>query len=877
MRGRWAVWGLGVALGLACSVEPSNDGEGRGPLGKADAVGSCANGDATFCGDQSDGNCWCDDQCVDFGDCCGDKPLVCDGVVPERRFEVLLTDPHCDECNAEDKDFLRANSRIIARVVELADAATQSIDVAQFTFSVREIEDALVRAHDRGVTVRLAINAAQDQAGSLARRLADAGVDVRFVEGRLPANENGFVGLQHAKFMLVDQAILATGSNNWSSTGTTINEENTIVVHAPSDDPIVSGFSCHFDTMWEGRIDDAAACSSEDVRFTPGSGGRTLLRDQIRAAQRSVDVLMHHLLFDDLVRDLAQAAERGVRVRVVLNAADRASTSGRNWDRLREAGGEIRYKRTNAAEFQLMHHKLAVFDDTVLVNGSGNWSGSAFFNNYENYVRYREPEVVAPFVDLVDRLWTWSLTADSLDAGLDADEQHATHTGVFFGNLHAHVHAAGVDRSYDDGAPERHDALGQSVPVEVGPDMREAALFAFRYARDEAGLDFLAITPHSVDDRADDPADIVSVSDDAYAALLGAAGEVTHTSSGDFLAIAGVEWSTNSTGNHVGVLGTSVPAKVERGRFDVLYDEFLPARAALGERPLVVLNHPRTFGRDDGVLDGAWDQIFGVPLTDIRRDGDRRQKFNDYGLDDYPPLSEVRDAWIDGHVLPDPAVVEATLANMWAASGSWVRLMEVTLGRGNEIGHEHGQNPSLVEDEHGDLVRLTRVHSDWDYYLLGGFRIGPVASHDNHFANWGTGHSSRTGVLAETLTERSLYDGLHRRRVFASEDENLELRFYADGRVPMGDEMRTLASTVSARVLLHDPDYTGDITVRVRRGRIGGTQTEVVRELTTSAGWLDLELSAPEPGTWFFYLEVEEPNASRMAWSAPIWVERLAA
>jgi hypothetical protein len=159
--------------------------------------------------------------------------------------------------------------------------------------------------------------------------------------------------------------------------------------------------------------------------------------------------------------------------------------------------------------------------------------------------------------------------------------------------------------------------------------------------------------------------------------------------------------------------------------------------------------------------------------------------------------------------------------------------------------------------------------------LLRGFRIGPVAPHDNHFANWGTGHSSRTGVLADRLTERSLHAGMHQRRVFASEDENLEVRFYADGREPMGGELRTLATTVLARLFLHDPDHVGAFDVRIFGGRIGGAEVQVVRELTTAGGWVEIELPVDQAGTTFFYVEVEMPAAMRKAWSAPIWIERL--
>jgi len=60
----------------------------RGPLGKADAAGSCATPDGDFCGGQSADGCWCDDACADFGDCCADAEPVCGvGDAPECPAE----------------------------------------------------------------------------------------------------------------------------------------------------------------------------------------------------------------------------------------------------------------------------------------------------------------------------------------------------------------------------------------------------------------------------------------------------------------------------------------------------------------------------------------------------------------------------------------------------------------------------------------------------------------------------------------------------------------------------------------------------------------------------------------------------------------------
>jgi phosphatidylserine/phosphatidylglycerophosphate/cardiolipin synthase-like enzyme len=787
--------------------------------------------------------------------------------------EVLLTDPFCDECSAEDKDVLSRRSAITRRVIELLDGAKRTVDIAQFTFSARDIEAAILRARDRGVRVRVAMDAAQDKEGTVSRRLKDAGIDLRFVRG---AGGGGHDGIMHAKFMMVDGRTLLSGSNNWSSTGTSINEENTLVLTLPSEDPRIVGHQCQFEAIYASDLGAPAGCSNGSVAFAPSSAAQRLVRDGIREAKQSIDVLMHHLTAGDLVVELARAAERGVRVRVIVNAADRHEHAGRNWDRLFSAGGKIRYKRTNADQFQLMHHKLAVVDDRLLLTGSGNWSGSGFFKNFETYARYQDPRILQPFRGLYYRLWNWSLSAESLDAGTPASEQHARSSGVYFGNLHAHIHAREAGRMMDDGEPRRLDESGASLPVEIPEGVYAASRQAYEYARDRGKLDFVALSPHGQEDRPNDPVNEPNLTERGFEEMLRAAEEVTASSSA-FVALPGMEWSTNSAGNHLGVYGMRKPTKVERGRFDTLYDEFLPSRAFAGDRPMVLLAHPRTFPTDPENLVGNWDQIFGVNLAEIARGGERAQKFNDFGLDDYPPLSEVRPRWLSGEEIPDEQIVKETLLNVSRAAAPFARMMEVTLNRGNELGSEIPQNPSLTEDlTDSSPMRRTKAHTDWDYYLLRGFRLAPVASHDNHMANWGTGHTSRTAIVAEGLDELRLLGAIEQRAVFASEDQNLAVRLYAEERTPMGGAMATRGAAVAAQLLLRDPDYDGPFEVKVYRGRVGGDEVSVAAELTASGGeWLRFDVALDAPGEHFFYVEVLEVGPDRMAWSAPIWVERL--
>jgi hypothetical protein len=77
----------------ACAVEagdsPGPGDDGRGALGKADLVGSCMTPEGgDLCGGPGLGNCFCDEACTDFGDCCSDAGDVCGVELPEPEGEL---------------------------------------------------------------------------------------------------------------------------------------------------------------------------------------------------------------------------------------------------------------------------------------------------------------------------------------------------------------------------------------------------------------------------------------------------------------------------------------------------------------------------------------------------------------------------------------------------------------------------------------------------------------------------------------------------------------------------------------------------------------------------------------------------------------------
>ena len=71
------------AAGAGCAVDvedsepnqPTEEVEARGRLGKADLPGTC---EVSDCGGKSQGQCYCDAICTQYGDCCSNVSNICD-------------------------------------------------------------------------------------------------------------------------------------------------------------------------------------------------------------------------------------------------------------------------------------------------------------------------------------------------------------------------------------------------------------------------------------------------------------------------------------------------------------------------------------------------------------------------------------------------------------------------------------------------------------------------------------------------------------------------------------------------------------------------------------------------------------------------------
>jgi HKD family nuclease len=382
---------------------------------------------------------------------------------------VIFNNPGCgNACTGADTSEQGPRSVMIKMLVSAIHEVKQGgiIRVSNYNISgsasARPVVDALVWAmQNRGATVKVVGDQAQNVSGSRTTQLSTEGAQVHFLDGVHYTNSFGdSAGIMHSKIVVVDDEVVFAGSNNFSSTGFITNEENSVVLRKGSNDSRIAAFTCDVDTMFDAGVEagqpqltDAVrkdkilaldACNTEDVFFPPtgalangGSVTYTKVTNAIRDSKKSLslapDMFAHPALVSSILSRAkkAKAAGEPFPVRLVLDASEEALGNPAFGDCL-EVGSkkygldiQVRYWRGTPDIYQLNHHKFMIVDQddpvgATLYNGSANYSSKALKWSFENIARYGG----SPYRQIVDAFTArfQKMFADAKDkAGMAAD------------------------------------------------------------------------------------------------------------------------------------------------------------------------------------------------------------------------------------------------------------------------------------------------------------------------------------------------------------------------------------------------------------------------------------------------------------------------
>ena len=177
----------------------------------------------------------------------------------------------------------------------------------------------------------------------------------------------------------------------------------------------------------------------------------------------------------------------------------------------------------------------------------------------------------------------------------------------------------------------------------------------------------------------------------------------------------------------------------------------------------------------------------------------------------------------------------------------------------------------LVEVGNGEgQIGAGGYYPSYEQYIMAldkGWHVAPTNNQDNHKGSWGNANDARDVIYADSLTEEGLFDAIRERRLYATEDKNLEISYTLDGHM-MGSQLGTddVGENVDIAVTVYDPDYNDAISkveVVVNSGRVAYTWDSI-----PASG----ELSATIPADYSYYFIRVTQADGNLAVTAPVWV-----
>lgn len=152
------------------------------------------------------------------------------------------------------------------------------------------------------------------------------------------------------------------------------------------------------------QIVDQARLQVEPINaqawFSPGRDCLEAIIRLIKGARSQIDICVFTLSDTRLTKAVLAAHARGVAVRI-LSDQDKANDRGSDVDLLSRQGVNVLLDTSP----HHMHHKFALFDQRLLLNGSFNWTRSASEYNQENVLLTDNSALIQAYSKEFNRLW----------------------------------------------------------------------------------------------------------------------------------------------------------------------------------------------------------------------------------------------------------------------------------------------------------------------------------------------------------------------------------------------------------------------------------------------------------------------------------------
>jgi len=275
-------------------------------------------------------------------------------------------------------------------LVASIDAARLSVDAAMYSLTLNSVRNALIRAHRRGLNVRVVMES-DNLDDEDPQALMQAGI---------PLLGDRQEGLMHDKFIVIDGDEVWTGSMNYTDSGAYGDNNSLVRIRS---EKVAADYEAEFNQMFVNDLFGPSKhvvapdpqvtieATNLEVYFSPEDHVQDALVQLLGEAKTSIYFLAFSFTADPLGEAIRDRAAAGIKVAGVMDSDQVLSNLGTEYDPFRSDGLAVRLDGNPGQ----MHEKLMIIDGEIVVVGSYNLSRSADTTNDENLIVIHDSQIAA--------------------------------------------------------------------------------------------------------------------------------------------------------------------------------------------------------------------------------------------------------------------------------------------------------------------------------------------------------------------------------------------------------------------------------------------------------------------------------------------------
>jgi len=292
----------------------------------------------------------------------------------------------------------------VSESLKVINGAKKSLDVEMFIVQNQQLVDALA-ARAREIPVRVVLDPFPGWSPrrillkiKLIHELRRAGAQVVFY----PVSElhGALFKIDHAKILIADKTRAVAGGTNWMKDPGENHDYNLVLQGS-----VVDALNKIFAQAW-ALSNGLPLPEITPPAMDPDASIEALLTDADH--EETLQALLYHIarakriraeeyIINDprIIKALIAAHKRGADIQILLDDSDLGGVNAKTVQTFLSAGVPARFFHDPNGREKRLHAKAAVFDGSLVILGSTNWSRHALRVNHEVALMFRNAQVAA--------------------------------------------------------------------------------------------------------------------------------------------------------------------------------------------------------------------------------------------------------------------------------------------------------------------------------------------------------------------------------------------------------------------------------------------------------------------------------------------------